>query len=455
MDPSARPRLREWLERPEIISLDPRRIEALAAALTDHDPPVRVERWGTIVGYEAGPPRRRLVQFDRHGHLIAACRWSPDGALDWARCRAADGRWIGVEPGGIGHQAWEHPAWGRSDRVWLLQGGETWGEEPWRPVEPLTVFRSLDWAALDHIPPLAEPRRLPPGAGSAVLNLVASLMKDQGIARVRYRGPFPTEQLFTTLLECFRYDPGQALPLELFLADGGLDWLPAPYESHRVAAWATVQLRQDIDKVVADGVTFFRPEWQGIARREARVIRTEGERVICSLWALGGPLEDRLVLDRSGEILEAPAAHNREVPPAPLPPVWNSALGDLISRESAPALGELIREVLAATPLEWGTVPGDLLRAWDRRIRLSARLRGAGAASLGSAAPGQERAEQALRFILEVARLLAPEIRSRAQALLLSLPEAEQARCLEPTAEPPEALDESVGRLIALLARGG
>jgi hypothetical protein len=311
MDPSALHRLREWLERREIAALDPRRIEALALSLAEPDPPVRVERWGTVVGYEAGTPRRRLVQFDRHGHLIAACRWSPEGALDWARCRAADGRWIGVEPGAI-----EHPAWGRSDRVWLLDGEETWGEEPWRPVEPLTVFRSLDWAALDHIPPLAEPRRLPPGAGSAVLNLVASLMRDQGVARVRYRGPFPSEQLFTTLLECFRYDPGQALPLERFLADGGLDWLPAPYESHRVAAWATVQLRQNVDKVVADRVTFYRPEWQGIARREARVIRDDGERVVCSLWALGGPLEDRLVLDRSGEILEAPAARALEAPPA-------------------------------------------------------------------------------------------------------------------------------------------
>jgi len=255
MDPSALPRLREWLERPEIASLDPRRIEALAAALAEPDPPVRVERWGTVVGYEAGPPRRRLVQFDRHGHLIAACRWSAEGALDWARCRAADGRWIGVEPGAI-----EHPAWGRSDRVWLLDG-----EDPWHPVEPLTVFRSLDWARLDHIPPLAEPRRLPPGAGSAVLNLVASLMKDQGVARVRYRGPFASEQLFTTLLECFRYDPGQALPLERFLADGGLDWLPAPYESHRVTAWATVQLRQDIDAALLYARTQPRFDGQRVA----------------------------------------------------------------------------------------------------------------------------------------------------------------------------------------------
>jgi len=443
MDPSTLPRLRAWLERPEITALDPRRIEALALSLDGPDPPVRVERWGTVVAYEAGPPRRRLVQFDRHGHLIVACHWTLDGALAWARCRSADGRWIGVEPG-----ADEHPAWGHSDRVWLLHG-----EEPWRPVEALSVFRALDWARLDHIPPLAEPRRLPPGAGSAVLNLLASLMKDQGRARVRYRGPFPSEQLFTTLLESFRHDPAQALPLERFLADGGLDWLPAPFESHQVAPWVTVQLRQDIDKVVADGITFYRPEWQGIKRREPRVIRDEGERVVCSLWALGGPLEDRLWLDRSGEILDAPPARAPEVPPAPLPPVWNSALGDLISRESAPALGPAIMEVLRATPLEWGAVPGDLVRPWEKRIRLSARLREAGAASLHSAAPGRERAEQALRFVLEVARLLGPEVRGRAQALMESLPEAEQARRLGAATEETEALDESVGRLITLLAR--
>jgi hypothetical protein len=175
--------------------------------------------------------------------------------------------------------------------------------------------------------------------------------------------------------------------------------------------------------------------------------------VICSLWALGGPLEDRLVLDRSGEILDAPPARAPEVAPAPLPPVWNSALGDLISRESAPALGPTIAQVLRDTELEWGAVPGDLVRAWERRIRLSARLREAAAASLRSAAPGRERAEQALRFVLEVSRLLGPEVRGRAQAVLESLPEAEQARQLEAAGEESEALDESVGRLIALLAR--
>src|SRR5215467_8661504 len=404
MDPTIHPRLHAWLDRSEIVALDPPRIETLARSLDDADPPVRVERWGTVVGYEAGPPRRRLVQFDRHGHLIAACRWAADGSLAWARCRAADGRWIGVEPG-----AGDHRVWGRSDRVWQLDGAE-----PWQPVEMLTVFRALDWARLDHIPPLAEPRRLPGGAGSAVLNLLAALMKDQGLPRTRYRGPFPTEQLFTSLLESFRHG---------------------------------------IEKVVADGVTFYRTEWQGIKRREPRVIREDGERVVCSLWALGGPLEDRLILDRSGEVVEAPPPQAREVAPAPLAPVWNRALADLIARESAPALGSAIVDVLAAIELEWGAVPGELVRVWTKRVRLSAELRDAATASLRSAEPGRERAEQALRFVLEVARLLGPEVRGRAQALLEALPEEGQAQRLEAAEQEPEALDPSVGRLIALLAR--
>ncbi len=444
MDRAVAARLAVWLDRPEIMALDPPRLEALRGSLDGADAPVWTGRWGSVVGFEAGPGHRRLVQLDRHGHLVAALRWADDGGLRWARCQTAAGAWIGIEPG-----AAEHPVWGRSDQVWLLDG-----EEPWRPVARLTVFRSVDWTRLDHIPPLAEPRRLPPGAGSAMLNLVAALMKDQGVARVRYRGPFPSERLFTTLLECFRYDPTQTLPLKRFLADGGLDWLPAPYESHRVAPWVTVHLRESIDSVVADGIAFSRPDWQDVVRREPRVVREDGERVRCSFWVLGGPLEDRLVLDRTGEVLEAATREDPEGAPAPLPPVWNSGLADLIARESTPALVPAIKDVLRDLPLEWGVVPGDLLRASEHRIRLSLKLREAGQASLRSAEAGRERAEQALRYILEVARLLGPEIRARAQALLEALPEDEQRERLEAAPrELPEALDESVGKLIALVAR--
>ncbi|HEY7652341.1 MAG TPA: hypothetical protein VIG07_05930 [Methylomirabilota bacterium] len=446
MDRAALPRLSAWLARADIGALDPAGVERLRAALDDPEPPVTAGRGGALVAYAPGPARRRLLQFDRRGHLVTACRWHPDGALAWAKCLLPDGRWLGIEPG-----AGTHPAWGRSDRVWLVAP-----DAPWQPGEAVTLFQSVDYARPDFIPPLFEPRRLPPGGGTALLNLIAGLMKDHGVATVRYRGPYPTEQLFTALLECFRYDPGEALPLERFLADGGLEWRPAPFETHHVTPGVVVQLRHEVEKVTVDGVPFYRAEWQDIRRREPRVVRTDGERVICSLWALGGPLEDRLVLDRLGEVLDAPPPRADPTAPAPLPPVWLAALGELIARESAPALAPAIASVTAGLALEWGPVPGDLLRVHGQHIRLSRRLREAGAAALAGAASPPERAEQALRFVLEVARLLGPEVRNRAQARLESLSEAEQRRILEEApAELPEALGDSVGRLVALVIKGG
>jgi hypothetical protein len=136
--------------------------------------------------------------------------------------------------------------------------------------------------------------------------------------------------------------------------------------------------------------------------------------------------------------------------------VWQAALGELIARESAPALAADIARVTGGLALEWGSVPGDLLRVQGQRVRLSRRLREAGMAALAGAASPPERAEQALRFVLEVARLLGPEVRLRAQARLETLDETEQRRILEEApADLPEALGESVGRLLALVIRGG
>jgi len=445
MDRARLPRLLSWLERAAVRAVDPGRIGALSRALDDMDPPVTVGRWGTLIGYDPGPGRRRLVQFDRSGNLIAAFRWRADGMLGWAKCRTMDGRWVGIEPAAV-----SHPAWGSSDRVWLLDA-----DEPWTPRDALTVFQSLDYGRPDFIPPLAEPQRLPPGAGTALLNLLAGLMKDQGVIGVRYRGPYPTEQLFTSLLECFRYEPSTADPLGRFMGGAPVDWLPAPHESHHVAPGLSVQLRQEIDKVVLHGAAFYRMDWQGVGRREPRVVRSDGDQVICSLWALGRPLEDRLVLDRAGEVIEIPALANDRAPAAPLAPVWTAALGDLIARESAPALAASIREVTSALALEWGAVPGDLLRVDGQTVRISRRLKDAAVAGLRERPPGPERAEGAIQFILEVARLLAPLVRPRAQMRLCARSEDEQRRALlDAEPEPPPALSESVARLVALITRG-
>ena len=81
MDRAVLPRLRDWLERPEVAAVDPVRLATLAAALDEADPPVTVGRWGSVICYDPGPGRRRLLEFDRRGHLVAALRWTPAGAL--------------------------------------------------------------------------------------------------------------------------------------------------------------------------------------------------------------------------------------------------------------------------------------------------------------------------------------------------------------------------------------
>jgi len=444
MDGGARERLRSWIAASRTLALDHDRVDALARALVAGDDHVTAGRWGALVGYDPAPGRRqRLVQFDRRGNLVAAFRWRDDGALDRAKCLTAFGAWVGVEPA-----ASSHAAWGASDRIWTLRAGESWAR-----VETVTMFQSVDWAAPDFIPPLAEPHRLPPGAGTAILNLLAAVMKDRGVARVRYRGPYPTEQLFTSLLECFRYDPTVADPLERFVDGRPLEWSPAPFEHHHLGPDLCVQLRQEIDKVTLEGGAFYRARWQGVERREPRLVRDDAGRVVCSLWALGRSLADCLVLDRAGEVQERPRAIADRSPAAPLAPVWRAGLGDLVARESAPALADDIRAVTSEWTLQWGTVAGDLLHVDEGKITITRLLRDAGVEWIRELAPGSERAPRAVHFALEVARLIAPPIRIAAQARLASRSEHAQRRALlRSDDEPP--LSDSVARLLAFLVSG-
>jgi hypothetical protein len=444
VNPSLLDQLALWLERPDVVACDPPRVRALRGSLGG-GADILVRPHGAVVCFAPGLARRRLLQFDRHGCLTEALRWSEEDHLRWATCRMADGRMVGIEPAGA-----SHPAWGRSDRLWLM--AETPG---FTPAAPLTMFRSVDWRRPTFIPALAEPRHLPPGAGTAVLGLLAGVMADQGVPRARYTGPYPTESLFSALLETFRYDPAARSPLEVFMAGEPLDWTPAPPERHHVAGDICVQLRDGIDKVVMGRAAFYRPDWQDVIRREPRTVRAQGHRVVCSLWALGQAVEDRLVLDRSGEVLEAPEPPADARPPAPMLPVWRSALADLIGRESPPILAEPIAAALRAVELEWGPVPGDVLRVEPSHLRVSRRIRDLGLGRVHEAREVSARAERAIQLALEVARLLAPEIRQRAQDALAALPNPEQRRRWDAAAAaPPPTMSESAGRLIALIASG-
>jgi hypothetical protein len=110
--------------------------------------------------------------------------------------------------------------------------------------------------------------------------------------------------------------------------------------------------------------------------------------------------------------------------------------------------------VVGGLSLEWGSVAGDLLRADGATFTLDRRLRGAATAWIREAPPGADRAERAVQVALEVARLLGPAVRLRAQMLLETLSEQEQERALREGGRDAPPLSGSVGRLLALIASG-
>ncbi|HEX8114928.1 MAG TPA: hypothetical protein VF516_44665, partial [Kofleriaceae bacterium] len=73
-----------------------------------------------------------------------------------------------------------------------------------------TAMTALDWARPTEIPAIAAPGRLPLGAGAAILNTIALLARDAGVAALRYAGPYPTAALWRSLARSFRCDADEA-----------------------------------------------------------------------------------------------------------------------------------------------------------------------------------------------------------------------------------------------------
>jgi hypothetical protein len=346
--------------------------------------------------------------------------------------RIPDRSWLGIEP----HATRDAP-WGWSDRLW--HAPEPSGAE-WRGT-PLTIFEALDWARIDRIPALAEPARLPPGGGTAVLNLIAELAAAQRIGPLAYRGPYPTEQLFLALLESFRYESMSADPLAAFM-QGALTWTPAPADRVFPADDLYVQTRGRIEKVVWRGGAYYRPDWQGVARHSPRRIVDAPDGVSCVLWALGQRLDDHLLLRPDGDLVtilarEPTAAETRPLPAA----VWRGVVA-AVAAQSAPPLAPFVETVAGSLSLEWGPIALDLTRIGHGRVRISDRLRQALTARLAAAPARADRAALGLAAVAEMAALVGDELRRRAQAEILALPLDVQ----------PAALEEATGA--AMRGRG-
>ena len=435
-------------------SLSLRVSEQLLAALSAH---------GSLTFFlplptNQGPPKR-FATFDRHG-LLLLISWGTDGTLARFKVRGLDGRFLGVVRGTASHLGW-----GLSDSVALLEG-----EEGFSLDRSLTLFRSVTYEDLELLPPLDAPARLPAGGGSTVLNVLALLAKDQGKTVLRYRGPYPSERLFATLCESFRYsgEPGvtrerftrdaEEAAMQLTMLETSVDWQPHPHDRFFPAAHTCVQLRDGVEKVYDRGRIYYHPDLAASAHGLRLMQEPDGQvRYIASLMILGQALEDHLVLDGQGEILERPAiARNWSIRgTAQFSDEWKAVLARLIATESTPLLRPALWPVMDELTLVWSETPGELWTEAGNELLLHAGIVAAYREALARVRSAGESLLLAARFTSELARLIGPLVRARAQERMAGLsPEDQQVSLLFSSSEPPGLPDNELRAFLTRLALG-
>ena len=393
----------------------------------------RVLPHGSVVLYRAdaaAPSTHRLLEADAGARVTAVFDRDRDGELRAAWVALAGGEAIGLVPGGAAH-----PLWGPSDRVVRASPGTP---------TPLTVAGSVTWSCVDTIPPVAEPARLPSGGGTALLNVLAAVAWDQGRPPLRYRGPYPTEQLFWSLTESFHLEGGESRSdvVARFLGDAEttfargvareapVDWIPAPHERRLHGDGLVVHLRDGVERIAWQDRAYHRTDCQGLRRREHRVVRvvdagSGARRYVASLQALGVVVEDHLVLDERGALLDRCSPPPDVGAEIPLAAPWHEALGALLPLEATPLLTGAIERVWPAFTLVWGPVPGDLVDARTPTLRLSPRLASAYRTVRARTAADDRRAA-AQQLVREVLGMVAPAARDAATQWLAALPPARQ-----------------------------
>ena len=365
---------------------------------------------------------RRVREHDRYGEVVTTLTWAADGRLARAAVRLPDTGWLVIEP-----RAAHDPRWGASD---LLRLGP----------DALTHCAAIDWARVDLIPTLAEPARLPPGAGTAVLNLVAALAADQGRGPLAYHGPYPTEQLFLALLESFRWESEREPhdPLAAFMA-GDLRWAPVPHARAFAPAGVYVQSREGIDKLAWRGRAYYRADWQGVERHACHRVHEVDGRVHASLWALGAPLEGHLVLAADGTVLAAALPAPDDEPTRAVAPAVAAGLAAVVVARSAPPLAQSLRAIATALTFEWAPLTGDLAVLAGDRAQLSLRLRRALATRVAGTTSRAEQVRLGFAALAELAHALGDALRARAQARLAAATPAAQAEAFGAARAPAAA----------------
>ena len=276
--------------------------------------------WGSRVQWAGARP---VAIHDRLGNAVADMRWS-DGELQSARLRLPSGGHVDIVA-----NSGEHPLFGPVDAA------RTEGDEG-----PPVTFAAVRWSAPTSIPPLDRPGALVPGAGTAILNLLARRAAQVGTVALRYRGPYPTAALFETLQASFRVagdpdavaarfcDDVEAHALRGSMREAPVDFTPFPHEWLFVHARVCVQARDELERVYIDGRAY-----GGDSQSVTRLL-DEGDTWVARLEVAGRPWAAIARFDRRAMLLEGPH---------PIPPVSSPLVGLELPRTIVEVLTEVIR----------------------------------------------------------------------------------------------------------------
>lgn len=431
-----------------------------------------------------GSTARRWVFADRFGRLHGLLRWNEGGnSLRGMALRLPDGAWCEIKPA-----AGQHALWGASDLLMARKGAAAHEAETRETVRFETgCFEAVDYGRISHIPPLANPGALPPGAGEALLNTLAMLLCDQGQERVHYRGPYATEHLFDSLERSFtclqpgndaraeysRGEFGRALAGEI--AESPVSWRPAPFEPVQPEDDLLVAVKDGVQAVWLGGAPYRRQRgmpgggslpgvaplsggarvWRDEAAREARyrvglVLLGAPYRVYRTLDAQGGVAEPR---EQSPAESQADSLENlpcSEPRAEPAPAQWGEAVFAWAARNCTPALAPAILAMAPRLPVAMAHLPHGVAEIRDGWLLLQA-----GAfAQFHRLRNSQEDSALALMLISDLLSGAAPILRRRAQAELAANPPPDMAALYRQGESATQAAGKTLERAVpALLKR--
>lgn len=246
---------------------------------------------------------------------------------------------------------------------------------------PITAMSAIEWACPTQIPTIAEPRKLPRGSGSLLMNEIAIRAQRAGVQTLRYAGPYPTYNLFQSLLRSFRTEGSDTefaadvlqRALQLSHTEIPIDFTPAPFE-RRTTSYGFADTRDgSLDRVLIDGVLY---DEDGSPGSIARLDPTD--RGWSAMIGIGSSyrLAEIATLDAQGTMLVGP--HPIPTLDAPdiigrtFPVELREQYGELVIPFVPAPLHADVRAVILAREIEWADLGWRAAIATERGFALHA-----------------------------------------------------------------------------------